>query len=154
MIIDLVMIVQLRSVLKEQLEKFKSMSASSSKSESKASECEAVFHNSAKMVVINTAIGLLFKLPITFLPLLNAYAQFYYKDFNTRFEKPSFDRFFTFLSDSGFLLNLADLTNLLYLLSMVAQFFVFNRFDKKFRSGLLSVLKYDSANIQSNSVSL
>jgi hypothetical protein len=47
-IIDVVMIVKLRSVLKDHLEKFKSMSASSSNLESKASECEAVFHTALK----------------------------------------------------------------------------------------------------------
>jgi hypothetical protein len=142
--IDLVMIVKLRNVLKEQLEKFKSMSASSSKSESKASECEAAFNNSAKMVVINTAIGLLSKLPVTFLPLLNAYAQFYYKNSNTRIEKPSFDRFFTGLFDSGFYSNLADFTNLLYSLSMSIQFFVYNRFDKKYISGHSNLSKHET----------
>jgi hypothetical protein len=141
MTIDLVMIVKLKTVLKEQLLKSHILFASSSKSESKASEFEAAFHNSSKMVVINTAIGLLFKLPTSILPLLNAYAQFYYKDINARSEKPGFDRLFSFLFVTGFYWNLADLANLFYSLSMTTQFFVYKRFDKKFRSGLLNLSK-------------
>ena len=32
------------------------------------------------MVVVNTTIGILFKLPLVFIPILNVYAEYYFKN--------------------------------------------------------------------------
>lgn len=47
--------------------------------EKKKSDLEDAVNKNIRMVVLNTAIGLLFKLPLVFLPLVNTIAQFFIK---------------------------------------------------------------------------
>ena len=85
------------------------------------------------MVVLNTAIGLLLKFPLSFLPLVNAIANLFYKDINSRSKNPSFDRFYTFLFDSNFYSFLHDATELFFLISISIQYFIYKKFDTKFK---------------------
>src|SRR5262249_45348906 len=60
--IDVFLAVKLRNVLREKISKLKSVNAQNI--ESKIGECEEAIHQNVKMVVLNTTIGLLFKLPM------------------------------------------------------------------------------------------
>lgn len=55
-----------------------------------------------KMVILNTAISVLFRLPIAFIPLVNVVAEFYYKKYENLFFHPKFGEFYLFILDSGF----------------------------------------------------
>ena len=50
------------------------------------------------MVVLNSLIGVVFKLPVCFIPLLNVYAQFYFKNAaKISILKPDFGDFYSML---------------------------------------------------------
>ena len=77
-IIDICMVVQLRRTLEEKAKKSESLNQK--QNESKKVENEEVVNKAIKMVVLNSAIGIFLKLPVCIIPLLNVYAQFYFKN--------------------------------------------------------------------------
>lgn len=133
-IIDFYMVVFFRRTLQEKLNRIKHMSQKNV--EDKRKEYEMAVQKAVKMVVINTAVGLIFKLPISIPPFINTYAEFYYKDQEKKYTKPSFGRFYTKMLDSGFYELMIDLGNFLFLISISIQFFLYKKFDKKFLTGL------------------
>jgi len=70
------MVVKLRKTLNEKLEKSASLNLSSKQLEVKKKENEDASNKAVSMVVINTLIGLLFKLPLCILPLINIHAHY------------------------------------------------------------------------------
>ncbi len=128
------MVVQLRQTLNEKSKKSALMTQNKSNQNKKAENEEAV-NKAIKMVVLNSAIGILFKLPVCIIPLLNVCAQFYYKSFEFRSHHGSFSIFYSMLIDGGFYNLIQDMSHLLYTLSLSIQMFIYNRFDKKFRTG-------------------
>ena len=131
-IIDICMVVKLRRTLEDKL---KNSEAMNSKSDAKKKEFEDIVNKAIRMVVINTAIGLLFKSPLTFIPVVNVYAEFYYKHTRNRMISPLFGEFYSSLLDTGFYTMIQDLSNLLYTLSIAIQILIYIRFDKKFKTG-------------------
>lgn len=129
-VIDLCMIVQLRRTLEERANK---CLTSANKKQQVENENEEAVNNAIKMVVINTAIGILFKLPVSFIPLLNSIGVVYFTEVETYHSL--FYSFYSTLIDTGSFGFILDLTNLLYTVSFSIQIFVYNRFDKKFRTG-------------------
>ena len=95
-------------------------------------------NKSIRMVIVNKSIRLIFKLPLVFLPLINAYANFYYKDIDTRHRNLGFDRFYTQLFETDFYSLIKDLTELLFLITISIQYFIYKKFDKKFKEGTFS----------------
>ena len=122
------------------------MSGSNEKQmEKKKSELEDTMKKSIRMVIVNTSIGLMFKLPLVFLPLVNTIARFYYKDYvykilgGTRKNNYlAFDSFYTQLFETDSYILVQDLTELLYLISISIQFFIYKKFDKKFKEANFS----------------
>ena len=101
---------------------------------------------SIRMVLLNTSIGLLFKLPLVFLPLVNTIANFYYKDKSIRYRNLQFDSFYSHLFDVDFYPLIQDSTELLYLISVSIQYFIYRKFDKKFKEATLSPLPEKNKN--------
>ena len=132
-VIDICMVVQLRRTLNEKAKKTKEMNQK--QSQSKTSEYEEVVNKAIKMVVLNSVIGILFKLPVCFIPLLNVSAEFYFKNLFYKYFHPSFGDFYSFLFYSGFYALIQDVSHFLFTLSLSIQMFIYNRFDKKFRAG-------------------
>ena len=133
-IIDICMVVQLRRVLEEKTKKSESM-IDQKQSETKKAENEEAVNKSIKMVVLNTSIGIFFKLPVAFIPLFNVIANFYYKK---AFDENADTDFFynlEFLKKNESLKVIEDVSNFLFVLSLSIQLFIYNRFDKKFRTG-------------------
>ena len=60
----------------------KSALINQNQNEKKKAENEEAVNKAIKMVVLNSVIGIFFKLPVCFIPLLNVYAKFYYKIYN------------------------------------------------------------------------
>lgn len=138
-IIDVCMVLKLKRIFREGLECLKTMTEDEQHIELKSSEFEEALGQSARMVVVNTAVGVLFKIPSAFLPIVNTWAQFFYKDFAMRFEKPGFDRFYVMLLDTGFYALVQDVAQFLYLASLAIHLFIYNRFDKRFNRALNKV---------------
>ena len=136
--VDLNMLIRLRSTVKESIERIKSIGSNIKQMDKKKSELEDTMNKCIRMVIVNTSIGLLFKLPLVFLPLINTIAKFYYKDVNKRYNNLVFDRFYTQLFEAGFYSLFQDFTELLYLISISIQFFIYKKFDKKIKEATIS----------------
>ena len=142
------MLVRLRSTVNESIERIKSMGSNEKQMEKKKSELEETINKSIRMVIVNTSIGLIFKLPLVFLPLVNAFANFYYKDTDTRYRNIAFDRFYTQLFDTDVYLLIQDITELLFLITISIQYFIYKHFDKKFKEGTFSPISNKNKNSQ------
>ena len=141
-IVDIYMVVELRKVMSEKMKKIKKLYANSkSKIDSTKKENDDAINKAIRMVVINTAIGLLFKMPVSFIPVINVYAEFYYKDFNRRYTRPAFARFYLYLFDNGFYSQIIDLADFLFILSISIQPLIYKRFDKKIQTAFDLLLK-------------
>ena len=136
-IIDICMVVQLRDVLGEKTKKIGTMilKAALNQNETKKSENENIVNIAIKMVVINSAIGIFFKLPASIIPLLNVVAEFYYKDKMNKFNHPDFGEFYSSLLNTELYSLIHDISYFLYTLSLSIQIFIYNGFDKKFQIG-------------------
>ena len=141
LIIDICMVVQLRRILDEKAMKIESMKITIiALNPSKPSEFEEAVNKAIKMVIVNSSIGFVFKLPVSLIPVVNLYAEFYYKsDFNV-YLNPGFREFYSMLFDTGFYGLIQDVTSLLFTFSLSVQLFIYNYFDKKFRIGYDRVL--------------
>ena len=98
-------------------------------------ENDNVVNKAIKMVVLNTAIGIFFKLPASFIPLLNLVAEYYYKDKMNKYNHPNFGEFYSMLFDTELISPFQNISYFLYTLSLSIQIFIYNRFDKKFQTG-------------------
>ena len=129
-IIDICMVVQLRRILEEKLKK--SLSLNQKQNVSKTTECEEIVNKAIKMVVLNSVIGIFFKLPVSFLPLLNVFADFFFKKLESYY---LFIEFYSALIDSGFYALIQDMSHFFFTLALSIQLFIYYRFDKKFLIG-------------------
>ena len=132
-VIDICMVVQLRKVLEEKTKK--SGSLNQKQNQTKKAENEEAVNKAIKMVVLNSVIGVLFKLPLSFIPVINMAAEFYYKNLLYIYLYPSFHEFYLTLYDSGFYTLIQDLSALLFTFSLSIQMFIYKHFDKKFQTG-------------------
>lgn len=110
---------------------------------------EEALNNAIKFVVLNTLIGVLFKLPMSFLSLVNLCAEFYYHYGSYASVHPRFGEFYSFLKMSGFYFLLADWANFLYVFSLAIQLFVYASFDKKVK---VSIERLRNNNIKQQTV--
>ena len=135
-IIDICMVVQLRRTLAEQEKKRQSIFLFPFPMKQNINiENEDPVNKAIKMVVLNSLIGIFFKLPVCISPLINLYAKFYYKSKSYRTIQFNFNDFFTYIMDSGFFTLFDAVSQLLFALSLSIQMFIYKRFDKKFRTG-------------------
>ena len=128
----------------------KSESLNQKQNESKKVENEEVVNKAIKMVVLNSAIGIFLKLPVCIIPLLNVYAQFYFK--NNGFENiinPYFGEFYSILIETESYFLIQDISHLFYMISLSIQLFTYKHFDKKFRTAYEKLMS--KSNSKSNS---
>ena len=134
-IIDIYMVLRLRRVLDEKFKQSESLIKDAKKLENMKKENEGALKKANKMVILNTTISILFRMPIAFLPIINIYAEFYYKNDSNPLNHRNFDIFYTFLTDSGFYQIIIELSDLLYTFSLSFLLFIYLNFDKKFYEG-------------------
>lgn len=125
------MVVQLKRTLNEKIRKL----TDKNKIDSKKKENQDRVNNIIKMVVINTAVGVLLKVPAAVIPLLNLYAEFYYYDYKNQYLRPAFGDFYTVFFSNGFYGLFVDCLDFLYAMSIVSQVLIYFNFDNKLRSG-------------------
>ena len=138
-IIDICMVVQLRRTLEDKIKKSESLNQK--QADSKKAENENVVKKAIKMVVLNSVIGIFFKLPSSFIPLLNLIAEFYYKDKMYKNNHPDFGEFYTLLHETELYSFIQDISYFLYTLSLSIQIFIYIRFDKKFQTAFERIKK-------------
>ena len=132
-IIDVSMVIQVKKILKDKLKWYKK--ENQSKYEVKKKENKDATNKLIKMVVINTALGILFKLPSSLMSIVNLYGTFYFRSYKNLFNAPLFGEFYSYLLDTGFYSLINDVCELLYIVSIAILFFIYKRFDKKFQEG-------------------
>ena len=132
-IIDFCMVVQLRRTLEEKTKNSESMNQKLN--DIKKAENENAENKAIKMVVLNSVIGIFFKLPASFIPLLNVVAEFYYKDKMNKYNHPEFGEFYSMLHNTELYSVIQDISYFLYTFSLSIQIFIYIRFDKKFQAG-------------------
>ena len=162
-VIDICMVVQLRRTLEEKEKKSESLNQK--QNQNKKAENEEAVNKAIKMVVLNSLIGVLFKFPVCFIPLINVCAEFYYKQafigdnaitYVTQYSAylvfhPRFNQFYSMLIDTGFYELIQDISHFLYAFSLSIQMFIYNHYDKKFRKGFDRIRgKNDNSNTKSN----
>ena len=131
-VIDILMVHELRKVLADKLQKIERLyEKSKTKVESAKKENEDAINKVIRMVVIMSAIGILFKMPISLIPILNVYAEFYYNSYGRQFTHPAFGRFYSSLFHNGFYSQISDFSDCLFILSISIQPLIFRHFDKK-----------------------
>ena len=134
MVIDILMVVRVKQTLDDKL-KWYVKGTNSQKYDSKTKENDNVVNKLIKMVVINTILAVLSKLPCSFLSVVNLYATFYFRNYDNQFNSPIFGEFYSYLLDSGFYSLIVDIYEFLFVVSISIQFFIYKRFDKKFLEG-------------------
>jgi hypothetical protein len=130
--IDIGMIVKLKQTLKERLENFKAYSTIAQQ-EKKKTDNETVLDNAISMVILNTSINLLLKLPTSFYSFIYLYYGIY-RQYNVVYSSDrNFERFIKRICiDSDFCEMLLKLSEFLYLISISIQLFFYKHYDKKF----------------------
>jgi hypothetical protein len=139
--IDIVMLVKLHRSLAETEENKESLKIAS------------------RMVVINSLISILFKMPLMILPIINVLAQFYYSNLrriigknkfvsnNVTFEaylNRNFGYFYYFFQAADFPDLIDSLCNFLFSLSLLLVFFVYYNFDEKIYQGFNRIITIES----------
>lgn len=146
-IIDVWMVIRLRRTLDEKAKGLRKLSSlSSSALEKKKKEFDEAVEKATRMVVLNTAIGIVLKMPSTILPLINLHAEFNFKSLMDRYEKPAFREFYSLLFETEFYGAIQDFSNLLFLISIMLQFFIYKKFDKQFQIAFEQVFHKNKKN--------
>ena len=128
------MVVQLRRTLEEKTKKSETMNQTK-QNDTKKAENDKAIKKAIKMVVLNSVIGIFFKLPASFIPLLNVVAEFYYKNKINKYNHPDFGELYSMLLNTELYSLIQDISYFLYTLSLSIQIFIYIRFDKKFKTG-------------------
>ena len=134
-IIDIYLIILLKRTLNEKLVNIEALICKK-KLENQKQENDDAISKVIKMVILNTAISVLFRLPIAFIPVVNVFAEFYYKNYLNQFIHPKFGEFYSFLLNSGFYDCILECSDLLCNFSLFIQFFIYRNFDRLFKTGL------------------
>lgn len=137
---DVLLVVKLRRTLKEKIERFEkhkknNMEASKKDASNSQQDPEEVVKNAIKLVILNNGIGILFKLPLCFRPIVFAIAQFVFKYIDYELKFPLFYRFFVTISPTSVLDMIHEFSECLFTLFISLQFFIYLSLDKKFKLG-------------------
>ena len=135
--IDIGMIIKLRHTLNERLENVKAYSTTAQQ-EKKKTDNENVLDNAISMVILNTTLNLILKLPASLYSLIYLWYSIYlHKNVPFLWENVTLERFFKrFCISAKFCGMLLQLSDFLYLLSISLQFFFYKHYDKKLNSAI------------------
>lgn len=135
--IDVYMLVRLRRTLNEK--KSKRLVVVAASNENKSDE---VMKNALKMVLLNSIMNIVFKLPLLVLPVFNSIAAFYYQGkFRANNPKLEFDRYYRRLLESHFFDFMSKFGEWLVTLYIAFQLFFYIRFDKKINTAFNRLIK-------------
>ena len=153
------MLIKLRMTLNEKLaklsamcvtEKSKSLNNDSKLNENnkikknnstqKELEMREAMNNAIRMVVFNSILNLVFKLPLSFVPLSNAIATFYYQrnpiQFGFSTSNLEYHTFYNKLLQANLIYTIPDFGEWLLAILISIQLFVYSKFDRKIKTGL------------------
>ena len=110
------------------------MQFSNEEKSSKKKDVEDPMSNAIKMVLLNSGLNVLFKLPLSFMPVHNSIGTFYFK--SGWYYSGSHLGFFKYnwiLVKTGYFYLIPDLADLFYTVLISFQLFIYTRFDRKIK---------------------
>lgn len=138
--IDIYMLVKLRRTLNEKLKRFAEWSTDNKHMCQKSVEIRESMNNAIRMVIVNSTLNFILKLPQTLVSLENAAEAFYYQSKYYRkcgiYCNYSFYRFSFELRYSGVFYFISDLSDWLFTILISIQLFVYSKFDRQIKAGL------------------
>jgi len=158
--IDIHMLVRLKRVLDEKSQRFhngiqNNMQESKKKGNKNETKNEKKkddpMNQAIKMVVLNTSLGIVLKLPSSFIPIYNVISVFYYKFFGYTQAIPGLETFIYHMSNSDLLDVILDFTDLLHIILISIQLFIYIHFDKKIKHGFDRIFSANSKQTSQNS---
>lgn len=151
--IDIYMLVRLRKTLNEKMEGMKKMNLikqcsellrkqreSNQKTAQKELELQAAMNNAIRMVVLNSTLNIIFKLPFAFGPFVNVIATFYYKSDSYRNHNFGYHIFMHKIKINGIYYLIPDFGEWLLTVLFSVQLFIYVRFDNKIKMGFYRFL--------------
>ena len=131
-VIDIGMIVKLRQTLNEKLEKSKEHDTIAQQ-EKKSFENEAALDNVRSMIIWNTSLNFVLKLPASLYSFFQLCYTVYKSDPENLYTHPAFFRFFNNICYDGYVCSVfLQFSNFLYFFNISIQLFFVKRFDKNF----------------------
>lgn len=141
------MLVRLRRTFNEKLERFAGLTIDKKQMSKKELEMRESMNNAIRMVIVNSTLNFVFKLPQTLIPLENAIETFYYQSkyydhcgLNCNF---AFNWFSQDLRDSRVYYLMSDLSDWLFSILISIQLFVYWKFDRKINTGLDRLIDFN-----------
>ena len=134
--IDIGLIVKLRQTLNEMLEKAKVYSTKAQQ-EAKNKENENVMNNARSMIIWNTSLNLILKLPSALYSFFYLYAHVLKPNINDHLV--FFDFFFYVCIEADFCNMFIQLSDFLYFICISIQLFFYKHYDKKFAQSFKKV---------------
>ena len=145
--IDIGMVVKLKQTLNERLEKFKAYSTTAQQ-EKKKSDNENVLNNAISMVIFNTTLNLLLKLPTALYSMIYLFYGIYRQHINYSVsENRNWNKFYMRVCIDAYLCEMfLKLSEFLYLLSISLQFLFYKHYDKKLNSAFKKIFEFKKKN--------
>ena len=135
--IDIGLIVKLRQTLNDMLEKAKKYSTKA-QLEAKDKESENAFSNARSMIIWNTSLNLILKIPSALYSLFYLYYSIYISNEKENLILNYFYR--NICIDADFCNMFFQLSNFLYFLCISIQLFFYKHYDKKFSRSFNMIL--------------
>lgn len=142
LIIDVYTVVKLRRTLTEKSEKFAKKptvailaNSIDEKKLKQISEFDDVINRAIKMVVLNNAFGVLFKLPVSIKSILLVMAELSTKYNVYNQNHPALRIFFINIVNSWLFNLIPTISDFMFSLTLFLQIYVYLRFDKRFKAG-------------------
>jgi len=142
--IDVFMLVRLRRTLNEKSNRFEERNTTNKVENKKENKNETQnkknkekndpINKALKMVILNTTLGIVFKIPLSIMSIMNPIAKFYFKNSKFSQSNPQLDWFFGYLYNSGLSNVIPDVADLLYTILISIQFFIYIHFDKQIKT--------------------
>lgn len=148
---DIVMLVQLRKTLYEKLDRFGDVSSTRRASKiknKKQAEVNQAINNAIRMVIFNSAVNFLFKLPLVFIPLQNVIAAFYFKSSTYKNHLDlRLDNYIKDLTASDMITLVTEWSEFLINLLISIQIFIYLKFDLKLKEAFLTRFIYEKSKL-------
>ena len=140
--IDIGMVVKLKQTLNERLENFKAYSTTA-QLDKKKTDNENVLNNAISMVIFNTTLNLLLKLPTALYSMIYLFYGIYrqYKAYSVLQNRTWYRFYKRVCIDAYFCEMFLKLSEFLYLLSISIQFLFYKHYDKKLNSAIKKIFE-------------
>lgn len=125
------MIVKLRQTLKEQMEKSKEL-YTKVQYEKKLNDNETALNNARSMIILNTSLNFLLKVPSSLYSFIHIFYIYYWLNTSRNYINETFTKLYYEVCINAYLCDmLIQLTDFLYFLFISIQLFFYRHYDRK-----------------------